>query len=59
MQNSLGLLILYNDNKPDEILFVSQFVQKISQIDFIIDILRENCVITSLGLSTNQGKAVN
>lgn len=58
MQKSLGLLIIYDDNKTEEISFVSKFVQKISQMDFIIDILRENCVITSLGLSTNQGKAV-
>jgi hypothetical protein len=59
MQSCLGLLILYDDIRQEEIQIVSNFVQKISEMDYIIDILRENCVITSLGLSTNQGKAVN
>lgn len=58
MQKHLGILILYDDIKQEEITLVSKFVQNISQMDFLIDILRENCVITSLGLSTNQGKAV-
>lgn len=58
MQKSLGLLILYDDTKQEDILIVSKFVAQISQMDYIIEILRENCVITSLGLSTNQGKAV-
>jgi hypothetical protein len=59
MQSKLGIMFLFDDNKAEDASFLNIFVDKISNIDFVKDILRENCVITSLGISTNQGKAVN
>lgn len=58
MQLKLGIMFLFDNTKADEYSFLNIFVEKISKIDFVCDILRENCIITSIGLSTNQGKAV-
>jgi hypothetical protein len=58
MQLKLGIMFLFDDTKAEDFSFLNIFVEKISKIDFINDILRENCIITSLGLSSNHGKAV-
>lgn len=55
----LGVLFLFDDAKPEEMSYLNIFVEKLTKIDFIIDILRENCVISSIGTSTNIGKQVN
>jgi len=58
IQFNLGIMFLFDDSKMEEISFMNLFVEKISKIDFIVEILRENCIITSIGVNTNQGKAV-
>ena len=57
-QSNLGIIFLFDDSKAQEISFLNLFVEKLSKIELVIEIVRENCTITSVGSSTNMGTIV-